>query len=102
MTTHNYAGCIFPEGSRSKNGEVKAFKRSGLATMLKYMPADATIVPVVLHHFWKIGKYNMTPIPFGISLKCTVLPPIERAEKTINEIIDEVEQLIMDTAAQNQ
>ncbi len=100
LNANNYAGCIFPEGSRSRNGEVKEFKKLGLATMIKYMP-NATIVPVVLHNFWKIGKYNMTPIPFGIALKCTVLPPIERAEKSVSEIIAELEEIIVHCVAQN-
>ncbi len=100
LNSNNYAGCIFPEGSRSRNGEVKEFKKLGLATMIKYMP-DATIVPVVLHNFWRIGKYNMAPIPFGVHLKCTVLPPVERAEKSNSEIIAELEECIVNCIAQN-
>ncbi len=100
LNQNNYAGCIFPEGTRSKNGSLRPFRKLGLAIMLEQMP-DATVVPVLLQNYWKIGKYNMTPIPFGIPLKCTVLQPIVRAEKTVNEIITEIENQLainLDTA----
>ncbi|MEM8528817.1 MAG: lysophospholipid acyltransferase family protein [Bacteroidota bacterium] len=93
LNENNYAGCIFPEGTRSKDGSMKAFRVGGLTHMIEQMP-EATIVPVVLGNFWKIGRYNMAPIPFGIPLRCTILPPIKRADKSTLDIVTELEEQI--------
>lgn len=101
LNTNNYAGCIFPEGTRSKDGTLANFRIGGLAHMIDHMP-EATIVPVVLENFWKIGLYNMAPIPFGIPLHCTVLSPVERTNKSTPEIIAEVEKLIRQQLASSE
>ena len=97
LNLNSYAGTIFPEGTRSKDGRVADFKPSGLKIMIESMPT-AIIVPVALQNFWQIGKYRMKPIPFGIPLRCTVLPPIERAGKSTAEIIALLETQIRETA----
>ncbi|MEM9846746.1 MAG: lysophospholipid acyltransferase family protein [Bacteroidota bacterium] len=97
LNQNNFSGSIFPEGTRSKDGSVAMFRRGGLKVMIEAMP-DATIVPVALQNFWKIGRYRMKPIPFGIALRCTVLPPIDRAGKTPEEIIELLESQIRATA----
>lgn len=89
----NRAGCIFVEGTRSKDGRVAPFKKSGLFTMLDAMP-EALIVPVALENFWKITRYGFKPIPFGARPKCTVFPAIEREGKSNEAILTECEQLI--------
>lgn len=94
LNKHNFAGCIFPEGTRSKDGNVRPFKKLGLVTMLEQMP-NAVIVPIVLQNYWIIGKYNMTPIPFGVPLRCIVLEPIERVNKSVDQIVAEIESKMM-------
>lgn len=93
LNQHNRAGCIFPEGTRSRDGKMKPFQKGGLATMLELMP-EATIVPVALERYWKITRYKFAPIPFGIVLRCTVFDPIDRAEKSVEELIAELESFI--------
>jgi len=93
LNKNNYAGCIFPEGTRSKDGSLGTFRVGGLTNMIDNMP-NAIIIPVVLENFWQIGRYNMAPIPFGIPLKCTILPSVERTNKSTVEIIAEVEEQI--------
>ena len=93
LNKHNRAGCLFAEGTRSKDGKVATFKKGGLFAMLDAMP-DATVVPVALENFWKITRYGFQPIPFGAQPKCTVFPAIERADKTNDEILQACEDLI--------
>jgi len=101
LNRNNYAGCIFPEGTRSKDGSLAAFRVGGLKHMIDAMP-DATIVPVILGNFWRIGRYNMAPIPFGIPLCCTILPTVERNYKDTLELIAEIEGQIKRQLAADQ
>lgn len=74
----NYAGCIFPEGTRSKDGEMLDFKPAGLLMMFKSMKENPPIiVPVVIDDFWIMQRYNFKPIPFGVNFFLKVLEPID-------------------------
>ena len=59
-----YSVVIFPEGTRSKKGEMKKFHASGLKTLMKNLP-KAIIVPVSINNSWKLAKNNYFPIPIG-------------------------------------
>lgn len=85
-----YAACIFPEGTRSKDGRLREFKSLGLLFLLKALP-DALVVPVAVQGFWHIERYRMKPVPFGPALTCTLLEPIERDidNKEILKIVEE-------------
>ncbi len=89
LNEHNFAGCIFPEGTRSKDGQLLPFQPMGLLKMLRNMP-DARVVPVALKNYWRLGVYNYKPVPFGVPLKCTVLPPIDRdiSDKEIIRLLE--------------
>lgn len=91
----NRAGVIFPEGTRSKDGHLKEFKKQGLLTMLENMP-NATIIPVALDGFWRLTQYRLKPMGCWLNLSCTVLPIVERANKSYEDIIDEAYQTIND------
>lgn len=93
LNEHKRGGVIFPEGTRSKNGHLSEFKKQGLLNMLEKMP-DATIIPVALDGFWRLTQYNLKPMGCWINLSCTVLPIIERANKSHEDIIDEAWQTI--------
>ncbi len=73
-----YMACIFPEGTRTKDGEMRKFKRSGFVTLLKSMP-DALIVPVTLDGTFKMTRYKLMPVGFGAHLSLKTLTPIEPA-----------------------
>lgn len=81
---HNYSACIFPEGTRSKDGQVKTFKVGGLGTLLKMAPS-AVVVPFAVD-----GNYQLQKMPMGIGVKLryTVLDPIDRENKTAEEITE--------------
>ena len=57
LSKKNFSVLIFPEGTRSKNGKVKKFHRSGLKTLIKNIP-DAIIVPISIKNSWKFSSQN--------------------------------------------
>ena len=87
---NNYAACIFPEGTRSKDGKVRVFKVSGLATLLKTSPS-AAIIPFAVN-----GNYLLQRFPMGVGEKLTysVLDRIERENRTAEEIAEMCELAI--------
>lgn len=93
IAANNYAACIFPEGTRSKDGVPGAFAASGLKVLLKYMPT-AVVVPVTINHAWKLQAKGWFPMPFGVQPTWTVHAPVEPGGKSPEELIAEVERII--------
>jgi 1-acyl-sn-glycerol-3-phosphate acyltransferase len=87
-----YAACIFPEGTRTKNGLVKTFQPAGIASLMRTAPS-AVIVPLAIDGF-EIMKNGYFPISFGCHFKLTVLDPIEPKGLDPNELTLHVENLI--------
>jgi 1-acyl-sn-glycerol-3-phosphate acyltransferase len=73
---HNYAACIFPEGTRTKTGLVKTFQPAGIASLIKTSPS-AIIVPFAIDGHSQLMRNRNFPMTFGMHLKYTVLDPIE-------------------------
>lgn len=88
----NYSACIFPEGTRTKNGLVKTFQPAGIASLIRTAPS-AVIVPFAIDGF-EIMKNGYFPITFGCHFKLTVLDPIEPKGLDANELTLQVENLI--------
>ncbi len=84
---------IFPEGTRSKNGQPRPFQRGGLSLLIKHIP-NAYIVPVSIKNSWKLAQNNYFPMPLGTKLSFRIHPPLAVANKKEGVLIDEVEQLI--------
>lgn len=93
MKENNWGAVIFPEGTRAKDGKVKTFQVGGIATLLKRCP-HALIVPVAIENSWKIVRSGTYPLNTGLSLKWTVLNPIDTAEKPLETVVLEAEQAI--------
>ncbi len=98
VADNNYAACIFPEGTRGRNGEMKAFKREGLRTLLKNMP-NALVVPVAVNQTYRLSPARYFPIPFGIKAAWKVLPSQEPAGQDMEALIDSVEAVIRENVA---
>jgi 1-acyl-sn-glycerol-3-phosphate acyltransferase len=80
-----YAACIFPEGTRARDGVMKDFNLAGLLTLIRTTPS-AVIVPVAIDGSWELMRYRMRPIPFGVRVRCTVLAPISQDDYPLKEI----------------
>lgn len=88
-----YAASIFPEGTRSKNGKVKSFQEGGIHTLLKVAPSSI-IVPFVIDGNAALMGKSYFPMGFGLTLKYTVLDPIEPAGMSAKEIAETCETRI--------
>lgn len=82
---------IFAEGTRSRTGLPKPFKRRGLQTLIKFMP-DAELVPVAINKSWKITRYGKFPYGLANHISLKVLQPIEIKGQNNDELIDMVQQ----------
>jgi 1-acyl-sn-glycerol-3-phosphate acyltransferase len=95
ITKYKRSAVIFAEGTRSKTGKPKPFKRNGLRILCKYAP-DAYIVPVTINN-----SYKMTPngksFPLGIFNKLEFLfhEPIAIKGREFDELIDQVEETVV-------
>lgn len=87
MKDNNWSTVIFPEGTRSKDGNIKFFRAAGIATILKKCP-DAILVPIAIENSWKMVRYGAFPLSTFEHLKFTVLEAIEpKTAASIDEAV---------------
>ena len=84
---------IFPEGTRTRNGQPKKFQRGGLQMILNEIP-DALLVPISINNSWKLVRWNYFPMPLGIKISLDVSAAIDPQEMSVEEAIDEVEVIV--------
>ncbi|MBN8549496.1 MAG: 1-acyl-sn-glycerol-3-phosphate acyltransferase [Deltaproteobacteria bacterium] len=92
------AACIFPEGTRAREGNIKKFKASGVAALLESAPG-ALIVPAAISGSWRLFAHSLLPIPFGTRVYLDVLDPIEPGNIPAAELISTVETKIRASVA---
>ena len=90
---NNYAACIFPEGTRTKNGKVKSFMPAGVASLVKASPS-ALIVPLAISGNYELMKKGYFPLTFGVQLQYTVFDAIDPKDKDITEVVLQIEEMI--------
>lgn len=88
-----YAACIFPEGTRTKDGSVKTFQPAGVASLIRTAPS-AIVVPLAIDGNYDIMKKGYYPIKLGGHLKFTVLDPIEPKGLNVDELTLQIENMI--------
>lgn len=89
----NYSACIFPEGTRSRDGVVRNFKPAGVASLLRAVPG-ALIVPFAIsgNHLINPDK-SWLPAAF-ITVSYQVLGAIDPSGRDIEEVLLEAEKSI--------
>lgn len=93
LQKYNRSGVIFPEGTRSKNGVPKPFRRIGLQTLFKKVP-DGYVIPLTINNSWKLQRWGMFPIQIGVRLEMTAHPAIKIADYEVEALIDKVEEIV--------
>jgi len=93
IEANKYAACIFPEGTRTKDGLVKSFQPAGIASLIRSAPS-AVIVPFAIDGNYELMKKGYFPMTFGCHLKFTALDPIEPKGWDTTELTQHIEKLI--------
>ena len=93
ITENNFSAAIFPEGTRSRTGEMKPFAVGGVATLLKHSK-NALVVPVAIINTRKFNPKGLFPLTSFTKMSWTVLPTIEPEGKTAEEVVRLVEAAI--------
>jgi 1-acyl-sn-glycerol-3-phosphate acyltransferase len=93
MKENNWSAVIFPEGTRSKDGQVRPFQSAGVATILKKCP-NALIVPIAINNSWRMVQHGIYPLGPFERLTFEVLAPIEPNGRTAEVVVKEAEEAI--------
>ena len=93
VQTLKQTAVIFPEGTRSPTGTLKSFAFGGVAILLKKIP-DALVVPVAIQGTGRFNPRGLFPLTSLSRLSFTVLPVIEPAGKTADEVVQQARAAI--------
>lgn len=92
----NVSVVIFPEGTRSRDGQLGMFHRSGAQSLLR--AADQLpVVPVAIDGAWRLMVHNMRPVPFGTRIRVRFGDPIDRHSKDAEDMAAAAEAWIRNT-----
>ena len=89
-----WAAVIFPEGTRSRDGQPKKFYSNGLMTLFDQIP-DATVVTLSINNSWRLAQYRYFPIPLGIKISLNVQGVLKCSDYAPKELSKKVEELIL-------
>lgn len=83
---------IFPEGTRSRDGNPKPFRMVGLKVLIKNAPS-AQIIPISINNSWKLLRFGKFPYGLGARLEFIIHPAVPAAGST-DETLEEIEATI--------
>jgi len=93
---NNYAVCIFPEGTRSKDGNVSRFKHAGIEAIIKVAP-NALVVPIAIKNAFKFDNGGKLLKTVGVSIEFTMLEPRQLGLYNLPEQMEEIRSEISET-----
>ena len=93
IEANNYAACIFPEGTRTRDGKLKPFMPAGIASLIKTSPS-ALIVPFAIDGNYELMKNGYFPMTVGVHLKLTVFDPIDPKGMDTTLLTQRIEDMI--------
>ena len=95
IEANNRSAVIFPEGTRSKTGQPKAFSQTGLKILCKAAPS-AYLVPVSINNSWKMVKFGFFPVGLGNHITFVIHKPLKVSEFEFNELIEKAEKAVVE------
>ncbi|MFN3783397.1 MAG: lysophospholipid acyltransferase family protein [Spirosomataceae bacterium] len=90
---NNFSAAIFPEGTRTKTGQMKPFQVGGLATLVKRAD-NALIVPIAINGSWEFNPKGIFPLQAFSKISWVTLAPIEPKEHTAESLTAAAEEQI--------
>ena len=94
IEANNRSAVIFPEGTRSKTGQPKAFSQTGLKILCKAAPS-AYVVPVSINNSWKMVKFGFFPVGLGNHLTFAIHKPLKVSEFDFADLIEKAEEAVV-------
>lgn len=85
---------IFPEGTRSRNGQPKRFSENGLRTLCKHAQS-AFIVPISINNSWKLEPNGAFPLGIGQHITFEIHQPIAVSSDSFENIFKKTEKAIL-------
>lgn len=75
MKERGFSVVIFPEGTRSRTGEMKPFRETGLRTLIRNAPG-VDVLPVTNHGGSALWQHNLKPVVRNVELGMRVHRPV--------------------------
>lgn len=101
IAKHRLSVWMWPEGTRSKDGRLRPFKKGfahlALATRLPIVP----VVVTGAHRAWRKGSVMLEPVSLGISV-LDPIPTVDWTAETLDEHIEAVHQRFVDALPPDQ
>ncbi len=94
ISTYNRSLVIYPEGTRSRDGVPKPFRKKGLLTLFEHAP-DAYVLPLSISNSWKLQRWGMFPIPMFVRLNFYVHPAMKVSEYEPLQLVEILETAIV-------
>jgi 1-acyl-sn-glycerol-3-phosphate acyltransferase len=95
VAENNFAICIYPEGTRSRDGIVKPFKLAGIDAILEVIP-DITIVPIAIKNTGKIDNDGKFRKNIGVKASFTMLADRKIDRNTLETDLEAIRQEIIE------
>lgn len=93
ISKDNRSAVIFPEGTRSRNGQLKRFSENGLKMLYKFAP-EAYIVPLTINNSWKMFRYGNFPLGIGAPISVYAHPGFKARDYSFEEVFVKVQEQI--------
>lgn len=90
---NKWTAVIFPEGTRTKDGNPNRFRTKGLITLLEEIP-NARVVALSINNSWRLAQYHYFPMPLGVKINFKVEGVFPLADHAPKALAEKIEHLI--------